>query len=157
MDVLNSLMQMSSPQLSITDKELRQRLTIEKDYDKLWAFRKYYHKELPPMTRIQYLDLKTYLPGDILTKVDRAAMAVSLETRVPLLARRLVEFSFSLSEEDRCPGGELKGLFRKAYVEEIGRKILYRPKMGFVMPRNYLNRKKSPQETLLKDIWHYEY
>lgn len=157
MDVLNSLMQMSSPQLSITDKELRQRLTIEKDYDKLWAFRKYYHKELPPMTRIQYLDLKTYLPGDILTKVDRAAMAVSLETRVPLLARRLVEFSFSLSEEDRCPGGELKGLFRKAYVEEIGRKILYRPKMGFVMPRNYLNKKKSPQETLLKDIWHYEY
>lgn len=156
MDDLNFLMQMMSPHLSLRDKELRKRLKIDRDYDKLWFFRKYYFKELPPITRTQYLDLKTYLPSDILTKVDRVSMAVSLETRVPLLARRLIEFSFSLSEEDRCPGGELKGLFKKAYGEEIGKKILNRSKMGFVMPYNYLTNKKSPQEMLLEDIWQYK-
>lgn len=157
LDDLTCLLQMSSPQLFVSDKELRRRLKIDKDYDKLWAYRKYYNKALPPITRAQYLDLKTYLPGDILTKVDRAGMAVSLETRLPLLARRLVEFSFSLSAEDRCPHGCLKGLLKKAYQEQIGRKIFNRPKMGFVMPHNYLGKKKAPQESLLEEIWKYKY
>ena len=102
---------------------------------------------------MQYLDVKTYLPGDILTKVDRASMAVSLETRVPLLSKKIVEFSFSLSEEDRCPGGEQKGLLKKAYEEEIGKKLLYRAKKGFTMPRKYFSIDKSPQEYILEDIW----
>lgn len=157
LDDLHYLIQSNSPKLSCTHKQLRKQLGIDKDYDKLWAFRKYYCKELPPMTRVQYLDFKTYLPGDILTKVDRASMAVSLETRVPLLARKIVEFSFSLSEEDRCRGGNPKALLKKAYEEEIGKKILYRSKMGFVMPRSYLSRKKSPQESLLENIWRYPY
>ena len=104
---------------------------------------------------MQYLDFNTYLPGDILTKVDRASMAVSLETRVPLLSRKLIEFSFSLSEEDRCPNGELKGLLKKAYEDEIGKNILYRQKMGFSIPRTYFSGKKFPQEYILKDIWKY--
>lgn len=138
-----------------SDKELRKYLNIDRDYDKLWFMKKYYIKDLPPMTRVQYLDLKTYLPGDILTKVDRASMAVSLETRVPLLSRKLIEFSFSLSEEDRCPGGQEKGLLKKAYEEEIGTRILYRQKMGFSMPINYFGTAKSPQEYILEDIWRF--
>lgn len=157
LDDLTYLIPVSRQQLGIGDKELRKLLKIDKDYDRLWAFRRHYFKDLPPITRVQYLDMKTYLPGDILTKVDRASMVVSLEARVPLLARRLVEFSFSLSEEDRCPEGEQKGLLKKAYEEEIGKKLLYRPKKGFTMPRNYFGNNQSPQEYLLRDVWQYRF
>lgn len=135
------------------DRELRKRLSIDRDYDRCSVLRKYYIKDLPPITRIQYLDLKTYLPGDILVKVDRASMAVSLEARVPMLARKLVEFSFSLSEADRCPKGELKGLLKRTYEEEIGKNILYRKKMGFSMPVSYFRGNRSPQEIILRDLW----
>lgn len=153
LDDLTFLLRTNGKWPQTSDRKLRKELGIDKDYDMLWAFRKYYVKDLPPMTRVQLLDLKTYLPGDILTKVDRASMAVSLETRVPLLDRKLVEFAFSLSEEDRCPKGELKGLFKKAYEEEIGRKLLYRRKRGFCMPVQYFDSQKSRQEQLLEEIW----
>ncbi len=153
LDDLEFLLRANSKRPQASDRELRKQLKIDRDYDTFWAFRKYYLKDLPPMTRVQFLDIKTYLPGDILTKVDRASMAVSLETRVPLLDRRLVEFAFSLSEEDRCPKGELKGLFKKAYEAEIGRRILYRRKQGFCMPRQYFNCQKSTQEQLLEELW----
>ncbi len=153
LDDLEFLLRANSKRPQASDRELRKQLKIDRDYDTFWAFRKYYLKDLPPMTRVQFLDIKTYLPGDILTKVDRASMAVSLETRVPLLDRRLVEFAFSLSEEDRCPKGELKGLFKKAYGAEIGRRILYRRKQGFCMPRQYFNCQKSTQEQLLEELW----
>ena len=153
LDDLEFLLRANSKRPQASDRELRKQLKIDRDYDTFWAFRKYYLKDLPPMTRAQFLDIKTYLPGDILTKVDRASMAVSLETRVPLLDRRLVEFAFSLSEEDRCPKGELKGLFKKAYEAEIGRRILYRRKQGFCMPRQYFNCQKSTQEQLLEELW----
>lgn len=136
-----------------SDKLLRKRLRIDKDYDMFWALRKHYIMDLPPMTRTQYLDIKTYLPEDILTKVDRASMAVSLETRVPLLSKKIMEFSFSLSEEDRLPGSVQKGLLKKAYEEEIGKEILYRKKMGFTMPVNYFDAERSSQEQLLEDLW----
>ena len=115
--------------------------------------RKHYNKELPPITRCQYLDLKTYLPGDILTKVDRTSMATSLETRVPLLSKKIVEFSFGLSEEDRCPKNELKGLLKKAYLQEIGRMLLYRNKKGFSIPTRYMKQGQAPQEQLLHEFW----
>lgn len=136
-----------------SDKELRKQFGIPKDYDMFWKFRQYYFKDLPPMTRTQYLDLKTCLPGDVLTKVDRASMAVSLEARVPFLARRVVEFSFSLSEEDRLPNGVLKGVLKKAYEEEVGKAILYRKKMGFSMPYNFFKEGELPEAQLLKDLW----
>lgn len=139
--------------LRVDDKKIRKQLGIDKDYDMFWPLRKHYFKDLPPMTRVQYMDIKTYLPGDILTKVDRAAMAVSLETRVPLLSKKLVEFSFSLSEEDRCPKGMSKGLLKRAYDEEIGKELLYRHKMGFSMPENYFNAERSPQERILEEVW----
>ncbi len=153
-DDLAVLLKQMVPATLIRDKELRERLGIDKDYDALWAFRRYYFKDLPPITRLQYLDLKTYLPGDILTKVDRASMAVSLETRVPMLSRKLVEFSFSLTEEERCPKGVQKGLLKKAYEEEIGKKLLYRPKQGFGIPMHKVfGDEISCQEHILEDIW----
>lgn len=153
LDDLEFLLRTNSKRPQTSDRELRKQLKINRDYDMFWAFRKYYRKDLPPMTRVQFLDIKTYLPGDILTKVDRASMAVSLETRVPLLDRRLVEFALSLSEEDRCPKGELKGLLKKAYEAEIGKRILYRRKQGFCMPRQYFNAQKSSQEQILEELW----
>lgn len=132
---------------------LRKELGIAKDYDEYWFMRKHYNKELPPITRCQYLDLKTYLPGDILTKVDRTSMATSLETRVPLLSKKIVEFSFGLSEEDRCPKNELKGLLKKAYLQEIGRMLLYRNKKGFSIPTRYMKQGQAPQEQLLHEFW----
>ena len=83
-------------------------------------------------------------------------MAVSLETRVPLLSKRLVEFSFSLSEEERCPKGEKKGLLKKTYEAELGKKYLNRRKQGFAMPFDYFKTEKSPQEYLLDNIWKYQ-
>lgn len=153
MDELSYILMDIGETSQLSDKELRKRIGISKDYDKFWKFRQYYFKELPPMTRVQYLDFKTYLPEDVLTKVDRASMAVSLETRVPLLSRKIIEFSFSLSEEDRLPNGVLKGILKKAYEEEVGKSILYRKKMGFTMPYNFFRKGESIQEQLLKDLW----
>lgn len=153
LDDLSYLSKAYAWELKKNDRELRKQLKIDKDYDLLWFMKKNYFKDLPPFTRVQYMDFKTYLPGDILTKVDRTSMAVSLETRVPLLSRKLIEFSFSLSEEDRCPQGEEKGLLKKAYENEIGKGILYRRKMGFAMPINYFSATQSPQEYILEAIW----
>ena len=128
-----------------------QRWGIPKDYDDYWFLREYDHKELPTLTRLQYIDLCTYLP-EILTKVDRVSMQLSLEARVPLLSRKIVEFAFSLSQEERCPKGEMKHLLRKAYPE-IPKSILYKKKQGFCMPRQYLGRREMTNEKMLKEIW----
>lgn len=134
-------------------KKLRKILRVPDDYDDYWYMRQFFIEDLPPITRCQYIDFKTYLPGDILTKVDRASMAVSLETRVPLLSKKIIEFSFSLSEEDRCPNNELKGLLKKAYLNEIGKTFLYRSKKGFSVPARYMQKGISPQEELLHNVW----
>ncbi len=82
----------------------------------------------------QYADLKFWLPGDILTKVDRTSMAVSLEAREPLLDYRLVEFAASLPENLRVKGRQGKWLLKKAMERYLPQDILYRPKQGFVTP-----------------------
>jgi asparagine synthase (glutamine-hydrolysing) len=104
------------------------------DYDDYWYFRRYWHEELDPLTRIQYLDLKTYLPDDILTKVDRASMAVSLEVRPPLLDHILVEQLFSLPAAWRMPHGQKKYLFKRAMGDLLPNVILNRSKKGFSSP-----------------------
>ncbi len=86
------------------------------------------------LDRAQYADLKFWLPGDILTKVDRTSMAVSLEAREPLLDHRLVEFAAALPERLRVRGGQGKWLLKKAMRRYLPDDILYRPKQGFVMP-----------------------
>jgi asparagine synthase (glutamine-hydrolysing) len=87
-----------------------------------------------PLSRVQYLDLKTYLPGDILTKVDRASMAHSLEVRVPILDHELVEWAAGLPPEARLRGREGKHLLKAAMEPYLPREVLYRPKMGFAVP-----------------------
>ncbi|MDN5870620.1 MAG: amidotransferase 1, exosortase A system-associated [Nitrococcus sp.] len=86
------------------------------------------------LSRIQYLDFKTYLPGDILTKVDRASMAHALEVRVPILDHELVEWAASLSPELKIRRGEGKYIFKRALEPMLSREILYRPKQGFAVP-----------------------
>tara|TARA_R110002096_G_scaffold309403_2_gene503949 strand:+ start:49831 stop:51717 length:1887 start_codon:yes stop_codon:yes gene_type:complete len=87
-----------------------------------------------PLSLIQYLDIKTYLPGDILTKVDRASMAYSLEVRVPLLDHELVGWIATLPSNYKLRGSEGKYIFKKSLEGQLPNDILYRPKMGFAVP-----------------------
>jgi asparagine synthase (glutamine-hydrolysing) len=86
------------------------------------------------LSRAQYADLKIWLPGDILTKVDRTSMAVSLEAREPLLDHRLVEFAARVPAGLRLRGGSGKWLMKKALGRYLPDEILHRRKMGFVTP-----------------------
>jgi asparagine synthase (glutamine-hydrolysing) len=86
------------------------------------------------LDRAQYADLKFWLPGDILTKVDRASMAVSLEAREPLLDHRLIEFAATLPENMRVHRGTGKWLMKTAMRSRLPEDILFRPKQGFVTP-----------------------
>lgn len=87
-----------------------------------------------PLALVQYLDLKTYLIGDINTKVDRASMAHSLEVREPLMDHPLVEWLASLPGALKVHGKEGKYLLKKAMEPSLPREVLYRPKMGFAVP-----------------------
>ena len=82
----------------------------------------------------QYADLKFWLPGDILTKVDRTSMAVSLEAREPLLDHRLIEFGATLPRRMRVRGTQGKWLLKHAMRRHLPDDILYRQKQGFVLP-----------------------
>lgn len=87
-----------------------------------------------PLSRVQYLDMKTYLVGDILTKVDRASMAHSLEVRVPILDHKFMEWMSGLPPEAKLRGKEGKYSLKKAMESYLPKEILYRPKMGFAVP-----------------------
>ena len=87
-----------------------------------------------PLALIQYLDLKTYLVGDINTKVDRASMAHSLEVREPLMDHELVEWLATLPSSHKIRGQEGKYIFKKSMEPHLPRDVLYRPKMGFSVP-----------------------
>jgi asparagine synthase (glutamine-hydrolysing) len=86
------------------------------------------------LDRAQYADLKVWLPGDILTKVDRTSMAVSLEAREPLLDHRLLEFAATLPESMRIRGLQGKWLMKQSMRRYLPETVLFRPKQGFVTP-----------------------
>ena len=127
--------------VSLISNEMRKQLFSAKlkndlqDYQAIEVFRRY-KDQCPehPLSMVQYLDLKTYLVGDILTKVDRASMAHALEVRVPLLDYQLVEWMATLPPDFKMQGTEGKYLFKKALEPYLPNNILYRPKMGFAVP-----------------------
>ena len=87
-----------------------------------------------PLAQQQYVDIKTYLVDDILTKVDRMSMAVSLEARVPLLDYRIVEFAVNLPPEMKIKRGETKRIFKRAMADRLPQAVLEKPKQGFSIP-----------------------
>jgi asparagine synthase (glutamine-hydrolysing) len=101
-----------------------------KDYDDYWYVRRFWRDDLDEISAMQYVDIKTYLHDDILTKVDRASMAASLEVRVPLLDHAWVELAASLPSEWRFQ----KSIFREALVGVLPDSILNRSKKGFSAP-----------------------
>lgn len=86
------------------------------------------------LSRILYTDIKTYLPGDILVKVDRMSMANSLETRAPLLDYRVVEYAAGIPSALKMRGNEKKRVLKSTFSRLLSNEILYRKKMGFSVP-----------------------
>lgn len=105
-------------------------------YSALEVFRRHAEKanHEDPLALTQYLDLKTYLVGDINTKVDRASMAHSLEVREPLMDHKLVEWLATLPTSLKIRGGEGKVLLKKAMEPYLPYDLMYRQKMGFSVP-----------------------
>jgi asparagine synthase (glutamine-hydrolysing) len=108
----------------------------EEGYDDLWFYRRHWRDELPPLKRLQWADLHTYLAGDLLARVDRASMAHSLELRPPLLDHELVELALSL--DDRLlldpDTGRGKLVVRRLMAERVPAGLFERPKRGFNLP-----------------------
>ncbi len=106
------------------------------DYDPATVTVEHYRKADTEdhLSKILYTDLKTYLPGDILVKVDRMSMANSLETRAPLLDFRVVEYAAAIPSALKLHGKDKKHILKNAFNGMLSRDILYRKKMGFSVP-----------------------
>jgi len=106
------------------------------DYNSLEVLRGYYDKADTDdlLSRVQYVDIKTYLADDILAKVDRASMAVSLEVRAPILDHKFMELAARIPSSLKLRGMEGKYIFKKALQRCLPEAILYRKKMGFAVP-----------------------
>ena len=140
-------------------------------YDSLDVLRDYYRRAdtEDPLSRIQYVDIKTYLTDDILVKVDRASMAHSLEVRAPILDHKLMELAATIPSSLKLRGMNGKYIFKKALKQILPASVLHRRKMGFGVPlahwfRNDLkelahsvifsrNRDALLNESTVKRVW----
>jgi len=104
------------------------------DFDSRQLFEPYHRPAWDPLRQVMYLDLKTYLPGDILTKVDRMSMFHSLEVRVPLLDHRLVETAFRIPSRYHLRHGRTKWIFHKVVDPRLPPTVRHRRKLGFGIP-----------------------
>jgi asparagine synthase (glutamine-hydrolysing) len=106
-----------------------------------------------PLSRSLYVDLKSYLVDNCLVKVDRMTMATSLEARVPLLDKELVELAFQVPDELKVKNGKTKVLLKKVAARHLPRECVYRAKEGFSIPiKNWLGTKLRPlMESLLEE------
>jgi asparagine synthase (glutamine-hydrolysing) len=105
-------------------------------YDSIEVLRHHYDRAGTNdlLSRIQYVDMKTYLPDDILAKVDRASMAVSLEVRAPMLDHHFLELTTKIPSSLKLRGTSGKYIFKKAMAEVLPHDILHRRKQGFAVP-----------------------
>jgi asparagine synthase (glutamine-hydrolysing) len=115
----------------LADWEDKSRWTESLDLGESLARR---HKEASPLTRLLYLNFKTYLLDDLLVKMDRCSMAHALEARSPLLDRSLLEYTFALPDATKLRLGQTKVIFRRAFADLVPPEILWRRKMGFAVP-----------------------
>jgi asparagine synthase (glutamine-hydrolysing) len=142
------------------------------NYDSLDVLRDYYDKADTNdlLSRVQYVDIKTYLADDILAKVDRASMAVSLEVRAPILDHKFMELAARIPSSLKLQGMKGKYIFKKSLERHLPESVLYRKKMGFAVPlaqwfRNDLkelahsvifspNQGAVVKESTIKRVWH---
>jgi asparagine synthase (glutamine-hydrolysing) len=89
---------------------------------------------LPALQRMRESDIETYLPGDVLAKVDRMSMRHALEVRAPLLGRRVADFAMRMAADDLCAEGGTKRVLKQVAARYIPRAWLERPKKGFAVP-----------------------
>jgi asparagine synthase (glutamine-hydrolysing) len=122
--------------------------------DPLWLLRRFFRPDYPLLTALRYLDLKTYLPDDILVKVDRASMACSLEVRPPLLDHRVVEFAFGLDDRILAHEGPTKEVLRRMTDDRVRREVFDRPKRGFSAPiRTWLRTGLATEAMRTVETW----
>lgn len=141
-------------------KHWMKRLGVTKYYDPYWAYRQHFDKSLSACKAAQVMDFHTYLPDDILVKVDRVSMDVGLECRPPFLSKKLVEFAFSLPESFHYRNADLKSGLKDALRGVLPSEILDRPKQGFSLPasgwkKTILGEDKTMQEKLLEAFLKY--
>lgn len=144
--LLNTLSQNSDFGFFLTNTEFRDSIwnslineeTKKKigDYNPFYVTEYFYNKADTDnhLSKILYTDLKTYLPGDILVKVDRMSMAHSLEVRAPLLDHKVIEFAASIPHTLKYNKGEKKYILKQSLRKILPGSILYRKKMGFAVP-----------------------
>lgn len=119
------------------DNEERKKIVgteYKQNHDHLWLFNKFYDKHLPQTTSLRLLDINTYLVDDILTKVDRASMAASLEARTPMLEHTFMEFVMSIPDEHIYKNSDKKYLLKKSLSQLLPANTISRGKQGFGAP-----------------------
>lgn len=148
--------------VSAVEREAKERLYTPDfkqriaDYDAVSVLQRYFSQTdgLNIIDATMFVDQMTYLPNDLLSKVDIASMAVSLEARSPLLDHKVIEFAASLPENIKIQGAETKSLLKRIGAKLVPREVIYRKKMGFGVPITHWFRgsmKEFVRENLLSE------